>query len=253
MTETGDGAVREEQVGLSVKWSGVTKVQSATEQVYEQLREVILSGEMPRGAQLPSEVALSKSFGVGRATVREALRVLASDQLIVRRPGAAGGSFVSIPTVEHVSEAFRTSLSLLSDAKDISPEDLLEVRELLEGHAVRMAAVRRSDEDVENLRRCVVDDDLIGTETQFGLNDEYHRSILRAAHNTLLAISTEPVFSVVQAKFRRKALTHSELVLVNSEHEQILQAIADGDPDAAEQAMRHHHSSLRSFYPNLWS
>ena len=69
-------------------------IRRAREQVEVQLREAILSGTFGSGDKLPSELELAESFGVSRATVREALGTLVSAGLIAKTPGAGGGSFV---------------------------------------------------------------------------------------------------------------------------------------------------------------
>src|SRR5919206_988469 len=86
----------------------VQRVRKAYEQVADQLRELITSGELAPGQRLPSEAALAVQFGVSRATIREALRVLLTQNLIRTTKGAHGGSFVNLPTVDHIS-AFLSS------------------------------------------------------------------------------------------------------------------------------------------------
>ena len=62
-----------------------------------------MRGELSRGERLPNEAVLAREFGVSRGTVREALRVLAAQNLIRTAKGAGGGSFVTLPTVDHIS------------------------------------------------------------------------------------------------------------------------------------------------------
>lgn len=236
--------------------SGITSVQrvrTASEQVYDQLRGLIMSGDLARGERLPSEIALARDFGVSRGTAREALRVLASEQLIRRAKGASGGSFVTLPTPDFISDFLRSNISLLSEAEDVSPDDLLEVRELLEAFAARRAAQRRAPEDIEILRSCIVEDPaLIGTDHQFERDDRFHDHLVDAVGNTVLCIAAQPVFGVVQQNFRRRELSVESLTRVNDEHRAILAAVEAGDPDGAEQAMREHLVTLRGFYHRLW-
>ena len=85
----------------------VRRVRKAYEQVADQLRELIMTGELAPGERLPNEALLAREFGVSRATVREALRVLAAQNLLRTAKGAGGGSYVTIPTVDHISEFLR--------------------------------------------------------------------------------------------------------------------------------------------------
>src|SRR5207237_1140633 len=81
-----------------------------------------------------------------RATVREALRLLAAQSLIRTAKGATGGSYVTVPSADHLSESLRSGIGLLADTKDVSLEELLEARELLEVPAARLAAARRREQ-----------------------------------------------------------------------------------------------------------
>ena len=103
----------------------VRPVRKAYEQVADQLRELIVAGELARGERLPNEKVLAGEFGVSRATVREALRLLAAQNLIRTAKGAGGGSYVTLPTADHISEFFRSSLNLLAEAQHVALDELL--------------------------------------------------------------------------------------------------------------------------------
>ena len=133
----------------------VRRVRKAYEQVADQLRELIVSGELARGERLPNENTLAHEFGVSRATVREALRLLAAQNLIRTAKGAGGGSYVTLPSVDHISEFLHASINLLTEAQDVTLEEFLEARELLEVPAARLAAERRSSHDLDLLREAI--------------------------------------------------------------------------------------------------
>ena len=99
---------------------GVSRVRPAYQQVADQLLDLILSGSLSSGDRLPSEAELSGVFGVSRSTVREALRVLASRDLIHTLRGTTGGTFVSRVKFEQVSEYLEASLGLLTGSSDVS-------------------------------------------------------------------------------------------------------------------------------------
>ena len=129
----------------------VQRVRRAYEQVADQLRALILAGDLVRGERLPNENMLAGDFGVSRATVREALRVLAAQNLITTAKGAGGGSYITRPTVDHISEFLRSSIALMTESHDLSLDELLEARDLLEVPAARLAAQRRHDHDIAAL------------------------------------------------------------------------------------------------------
>src|SRR6478609_3101850 len=87
-------------------------IRRAFEQVADQLRELIISGQLPRDSRLPSEPVLADQFGVSRGTIREALRLLTAQNLIRTAKGGAGGSFVTLPTVDGVSDFVLSSIDL---------------------------------------------------------------------------------------------------------------------------------------------
>src|SRR4051794_30589791 len=170
----------------------------AYEEVASMLIDQIAHGERANGDRLPSELTLATEFGVSRATVREALRVLTARDLIRTAKGTGGGSYVQVPSVAHISESLHTSLNVLSSAHHVSVEELLEARELLEVPAARLAAVRRKKEDVERLRHAIgAEGSTVDADEEFAFNTEFHGIILHTCGNTLLTIAAQPVFMVL--------------------------------------------------------
>ena len=117
----------------------IRRVLKACEQIAEQLRDLIASGKLSPGERLPNEGNLARQFGVSRATVRESLRVLTAQNLIRTAKGSGGGSYVTLPTVDHLSEFLRANFDLLTASQDVSLDDFLEIRMLLEVPAARLA------------------------------------------------------------------------------------------------------------------
>jgi GntR family transcriptional repressor for pyruvate dehydrogenase complex len=241
--------------GNSLADSGqaIRRVRKAYEQVADQLRELIHSGIMVPGERLPNEQALAADFGVSRATVREALRVLSTENLLRTAKGAAGGSYVTRPSMDHISEFLRANISLMSQSEDVTLEEFLEAREYLEVPAARLAAVRRTDEDIEQLVLTIPDrPQALAIEEQFSYNRDFHSRLVQLSGNTLLRIATQPVFSVLQHNLARSTLGRPVHQRINDDHRKIAEAIRSGDPDVAEQEMRQHLSFLRPQYERAW-
>ncbi len=129
----------------------VQRVRPAYRQVADDLRGQIMRGAVAAGERLPSESELGIAFGVSRSTVREALRVLASEHLIETRRGVRGGSFVAAPDPARIVEDIGGALGVLVTTPHLRMEDLLEARLLLEPAAARLAAQRA---DARRSRRC---------------------------------------------------------------------------------------------------
>src|SRR4051794_10880760 len=128
-----------------------TRGSKVYEDVARDLRRLILRGELVPGQRLPPEADLAEQFAVSRATIREALRLCAGQDLIRTAEGSAGGSFVARPSGGRVSESLRSGVDLLIGAREVSVDDLLEMRLLLEVPAARLAAIRRGGSDIERL------------------------------------------------------------------------------------------------------
>jgi GntR family transcriptional repressor for pyruvate dehydrogenase complex len=231
----------------------VRRVRKAYEQVADQLRELIMNGELSAGERLPNEALLAREFGVSRATIREALRVLAAQNLLRTAKGAGGGSYVTLPSVDHISEFVRSNINLLTDARDVTLEELIEARELLEVPAARLAAERREGEDLERLRTAIPDESVrLSVRQEFAKNRDFHSAIIDCCGNSLLYIAAQPVFSTLQTHLARSGLGRGFHRAIRDQHVTIVDAIASADPEGAADEMRRHLAFLVPYYEKAW-
>lgn len=227
----------------------VSRVRTAYQQVADQLRELILTGALSAGDRLPPEAELAATFGVSRSTVREALRVLASRDLIRTARGTTGGTFVNTVNFEQVSDYLETSIGLMSGSDGVTIAEMLEAREVLEVPSARLAALRRRDDHLTALREAIEREKRTrGRSGRFRENRNFHAIIVQASGNRLLSMVTEPVFRVLQAKFLSPDISEEFWARVDDEHEEIYAAIENGDGEAAAEAMRKHLANLRGAY-----
>jgi len=215
------------------------------------LRARILSGELEPGRRLPIEPELSAQYGVSRSTVREALRVLASQNLVTTTRGVAGGSFVGYPRPDQISDYLETSLGLLALSEDLTVDALLEARELLEVPAAGLAATRRSPAEIEELENTMFDPAAVNTATIFEQNRAFHALVLRASGNPLVEVLARPVFRVLNRRFLREQAPERFWSAVDREHRDILAAIVAGDAPAARAAAHEHLQNLRPTYVQI--
>jgi DNA-binding FadR family transcriptional regulator len=231
----------------------VRRVRKAYEQVADQLRELIVTGELARGERLPNEQVLAGEFGVSRATVREALRLLAAQNLIRTAKGAGGGSYVTLPSVDHVSDLLTSNINLLAASRDVTLDELLEARELLEVPAARLAATRRTGEHVERLRATIpLDPVSLSPGDKFTYDRDFHAVVIDACGNTLLTIAIQPLFSVLQTNLARSRFTRPFKRATNDQHRRIADAVEASDADGAAAEMRAHLEYLRGYYEEAW-
>ena len=228
---------------------GFDRVRPAYQQVADQLMERILDGSLAAGDRLPTEGELSTVFGVSRSTVREALRTLASRDLIVTSRGTVGGSFVSRVEAEQVSAYLETSIGLMSGGDGISLGQMLEARELVEVPAARLAAERRRPEHLEQLRQAMALEQRVGGRGErFERNKHFHGIVLEASGNSLLALVNDPLFRVLRARFSRPEMPSEYWEMVNEDHAEVVRLIEGQDLEGAAEAMRSHLRRIRPAY-----
>jgi DNA-binding FadR family transcriptional regulator len=225
------------------------RVRPAYQQVANQLMERILDGSLTTGDRLPAEGELATAFGVSRSTVREALRVLASRDLITTSRGTAGGSFVARAEPEQVAAFLETSIGLMSGTDDISLDQMLEAREMVEVPAARLAAVRREQEHLDKLVQAIdLEQRDGGRGERFERNKHFHGILIEAAGNSLFALVNEPVFRVLRARFWRPDVPEGHWDMVTRDHTEIVELVERGDADGAAAAMHEHLIRIRPAY-----
>jgi len=210
-----------------------------SEQVAEQLEKDILEGRLKADDQLPAERELMEQFGVGRPAVREALFYLQRLGLIAINSGTRAR--VIRPTAEAVMARLSgVTRQLLAQSE--GQQYFQEARAMFEISMARYAAQHASAEDIDSLRRALDENrEALDDDTRFKRSDNDF-------HGVLAAIARNPIFNAVHEALsewlddrrahvlQREGEDHAAL----QAHTEIVEAIASGDPDAAEAAMRRH-------------
>lgn len=194
------------------------------DQVIDQLRASVTGGEWPVDSRIPPEPELAEALGVGRNTVREAVRALAHAGILEVRQG--DGTYVR--ATSEVSGAVR---------RLCGPElrDVLQVRRCLEVEGARLAAVARTDEDLAELRALLKRRDghqQQGRDEDFARADtDFHLAVVRSAHNPVL---TELYCGLTEVVVASVATASGKPVRADQiRHRGLLEAIAAGDVEAA--------------------
>jgi GntR family transcriptional repressor for pyruvate dehydrogenase complex len=224
----------------------------AYDAVAARLREQILGGELAPGDRLPTEPELSQRHGVSRSTVREALRVLSSQNLVETTRGVSGGSFVVHPRAEHVRDYLEVSLGLLAVADEVGVEALLEVRDLLEVPAAGLAAEHAGADEVAALRATLVDPRATEPGEMHECNHRFHALLVAAAGNPLLEVVAQPVFRTLTTRFNRGEADVTFWDAVVDDHRLIVEAVEARDPDRARELTAAHLSRLRGTYVAIY-
>ncbi|WP_236794237.1 FadR/GntR family transcriptional regulator [Amycolatopsis sp. GM8] len=224
--------------------SETNAVKPQYQRVADELRLKIMAGEYLPGQRLPAEPDLD---GVSRSTWREAIRTLQAESLVVATRGVRGGVFVAEPTADDVSRYLRNSLTLLARGR-LRPEQILEVRRMLEVPAAGLAAQRRREAHLEQLADALTDSREKRGPEQWAANYQFHAVLLDATDNPLTSAILDPLTTVLRSALDRGQADEAFWAVVCGDHDEILTAIRDGDPAAAERAMSHHLDHLAKTY-----
>lgn len=194
------------------------------DQVIDQLRQQITTGAWAIGARIPTESELASSTGTSRNTVREAVQSLVHAGLLERRQGS--GTYV-LAASEFAGAVSRR-------VAGAHRREVLEVRRALEVAAARLAALRRTEDDVRRMRTLIGERNAAtaaaDTEQVVAKDVELHRLIGQAAHNAILTDLYEHFLGVLGENVRTNYAVQG---IDNSEHVELVEAIADGDAERA--------------------
>ena len=220
--------------------TGSTVRPPAYQVLADELREEITSGRLQPGERLPPEPELCVRSGVSRSTVREALRLLASQHLIVTTRGVTGGSFVAHPDAEQLSEALSTGLTLLSNSAEVGMADLIELRRALEVPAAGLAAERRTDGNLVEMRGAMFDPDLDELDTMLAAHAAFHSAVASATGNPLFELVTRPLYHITYGEEVVENLPPDYWAQIDADHRELLSCVKARDAEAAMAVGRKH-------------
>jgi DNA-binding FadR family transcriptional regulator len=234
--------VTENSVTLK-KSEKLSRDRKLSDRVYELILKKIVSGEISVGEKLATEHTLSTELQVSRPVLRQALKQLRDDGVIVSRQGS--GSFV-----QRRPDGSVLDIAPVGSIADI--QRIFEFRSAIEGEATFLAAQRRSDKDIQDLKTALTTLDCCIREGKLGVDadEEFHEIICAASGN--------PYFEAARSSMKVHILTginltrnlslrkpQERLELVQREHYNILDAIIASDAIAARNAMRDHIENAR--------
>jgi DNA-binding FadR family transcriptional regulator len=206
-----------------IKRSGVC------DEIVKQLQQQIISGKYKIGDKLPSESEMMQELGVGRSSVREAVRILANYGLLRVKQGL--GTFV------HVDSG--TYLPWYQRLQDADSKDLHEVRQLLELKIAEKAAMNRTQKDIDKMTKLLkkridaakknLAAECIEADIQF------HIAIAEAAKNNILTDLYKNIAAQVKKSFRQAYTDTGAFILQHELHVALLQSIIDKNPKKAWQ------------------
>ncbi len=223
--------------------SSQLRVPKTAELVADRLRKRIVRGELREGESLPAEATLTEQFGVSRPTLREAFRVLETEQLITVRRGARGGASVHAPSATMVARY--AGFFLEHDGASLA--DVLEARVATESPAAGLAAQRRTADDLAGLRAAIAECEQVAADRRrLVLHfSEFHALVVATARNRTIALLHAVLREIIDmAKLRRLsdgADGPSQALARGADaHRHLVDLIAAGDAAGAEAWWRRH-------------
>ncbi|MFI5494688.1 FadR/GntR family transcriptional regulator [Actinoplanes sp. NPDC051859] len=226
--------------------TGSTVRPPAYQLLADELRAEITSGRLQPGERLPPEPELCVRSGVSRSTVREALRLLASQHLILTTRGVTGGSFVAHPDAQQLSDALSTGLTMLTNSAEVGLADLLELRRAVEIPAAGLAAERRTDAHLVELRGAMFDPDLDGLDTMMAAHAAFHSAIASATCNPLYELVTRPLYHVGYGEDVVEGLPGDYWNRIDADHRDQLAYVRNRDAIGAMEVGRRHLDYIAS-------
>jgi DNA-binding FadR family transcriptional regulator len=211
------------------------------EELADELLESIVDGQFPVESVLPSEGELALKYGMSRLTVREAVRILRSQNIVTIRRGR--GTFVNSPHAWTSLDAVVRIEERRSPTGRVS-ERLIEARRMVEVGAAQLAAINRSKEDLDSLAASIEEMRLANRLKRVDLFVEadiaFHDVIMHATANMFIPFMFEPFGNLlIDARTETSAIPEIQVNAIAA-HEEILQALTAGDPQRSRDAMEAH-------------
>jgi DNA-binding FadR family transcriptional regulator len=208
-----------------------------------ELRERILGGHVSEGSALPPERELVDATGLGRGSVREALRVLETEGLIRTKTGRHGGTFTTLPSEAGMAR----SVSLFVRGRRVPIRALLEARMTIEPSLAYFAALNRSDTDLAALKAAAAEMEAAPDDAAFGrANIAWHYAVANASHNELLVAFLSSISSAIVQESTAHARAFEGQAFgdiraaVTRAHRGITEAVERRQADAAKRRMERH-------------
>ena len=223
------------------------KITKVYDQVIEQIKSKIKSGEIKKGDRLPSEREMSESIGVSRTSVREAIRALEVVGLVESKQGA--GNYIKT----NFDNSLFEPLSVMFMLQESSVKEMYDLRETLELECAKLSAKNIEDNELALLTAIVDRMYIVGSEEEsLELDIKFHYLIAKASRNVLL-INMLDVISQLMDEFIQKSRiqilnegnTKESLLEI---HENLLRALKFRDESKVCNAMKEHFNLIRKSY-----
>ena len=225
-----------------------SEIQSTKKKIISALRDLINFKNLEPGDKLPSERMLSEKFNVSRGNLRDALQTLEYYGLVKSIPQS--GTFVADIGITALNGMIDDILSLPAP----SFKELVEARIFLELKGVKLAAIRRTTDDLVRMENALTaySDKVIAGEDAVQEDLLFHLAIARASGNPTLNTFMLKITPEIINNFEKHHVCDKDTAFIGiEEHNAIIHAIRENDPDAAKDAMKKHFKALYQYCYNI--
>ncbi len=222
--------------------------QTLSQKIERTIEAAIREKKLTIGTKLPSEHEMCKSFGVSRTALREALRRLSARGLILIQKGS--GIYVSEIKIEDAIDSLNLYYDLKFDNKLI--DQIIEVRRIFEPEIARLAAVNRTQENLDELENNLnefIKCDPDNTQEEADLDNKFHLIITKATSNPIVQITMEPIYTLLP-RMRNfiYANIDGEKPHTVEFHTKVLKSIREQNEKEAYEIMSLHLERTREIY-----
>lgn len=209
-----------------------------SERVTDQIKGIIVSGQLRPGDRMPPERELARQFGVSRTVIREAVRSLMAQGLVEVYAGS--GTVVRNPSAGAVAESM--ALFLQVGRQDFDFRKILEVRRLMEVEIAGLAAERRSQEDLEAMAAVLGQTASVGDDREGWMRNDmaFHALLAKATKNELFSLLLDSIADILVSVRRLGFDVPNPAARTLKYHGAILEQVERGNPAAARTAMQDH-------------
>lgn len=215
----------------------------ASEEIYDQIRQLILDGKIKPGERLPSERNMMEMMHRSRPTIREAMRMLEREGYIKIYSGSSGAVVQEIG-VENAVQSLETIMLF----QQLTMENILEFRRMTEGIAARLAARRRTESDLAEMARILRQtEQALGDESRFITCDlQFHLAVAKASQNNMYTIMLQVCRGMIGRSLQNVLEKGSEAERARryrhilEAHCTVYQAISAGQAQDACRSMEQH-------------
>lgn len=219
--------------------------EKVAEQVAREILRVIQRDGLQPGSTLPSEAVMLERFNIGRGSLREALRILEVNGLVIIKTGPGGGPIVAASTPASFGQMWTLHLQSIG----ATYRELLDTRIEYESMLARRAAERVDADKAAAIKATLEEsEELPADDMQYAtVTTGFHSVVCASGDNAVMALATNAIQSIWSRRVTTVLFAPEDRPLVHQQHRDIAKAIERGNGRKAEQLMREHMDHYREY------